>query len=139
MKHQATESIYGKTSKKRNPPNKRRERLDKTSSPASQTPQQSTSNGPFGKLLNATGSESAIAHHQYDKYHSELLSDEASKAWDSSAIASSSVAERRAADIIRALREYERKVIFGNNASEATSGPDTLDMGGQFLTNKTRI
>ncbi|KAF2031189.1 Metallo-dependent hydrolase [Setomelanomma holmii] len=47
--------------------------------------------------------------------------------------------EQKAADIIRLIREWERRVIFGNLPSEALPGPHTLDMGGQYLTNKERI
>jgi adenosine deaminase CECR1 len=47
--------------------------------------------------------------------------------------------EKKADRIIRAVREYEHRVTFGNQASEAMPGPGTLDMGGQFLTNKDRI
>lgn len=49
------------------------------------------------------------------------------------------VQQRKAAGIIRLIREYERKVTFGNLASEVIPGPDTRDMGGQYLTNKERI
>lgn len=47
--------------------------------------------------------------------------------------------EKSAAIIVRAMREYEREVVFGNQASEAIPGKETRDMGGQFLTNKDRI
>ena len=80
-----------------------------------------------------------VALEEYAKAHSGLLATEANEAWDYTAISNASSLERRAAQIIRVLREYERVVIFGNTASEAIPGPDTLDMGGQFLTNKTRI
>lgn len=80
-----------------------------------------------------------VALEEYAKAHNALLATEANEAWDYTAISNASSLEHRAAQIIRALREYERVVIFGNTASEAIPGPDTLDMGGQFLTNKTRI
>lgn len=80
-----------------------------------------------------------VALEEYAKTHNSLLTAEANEAWDCTAINNASAMELRAALIIRALREYERVVIFGNTASEAIPGPDTLDMGGQFLTNKTRI
>jgi adenosine deaminase CECR1 len=47
--------------------------------------------------------------------------------------------EKRAAEIVRLIREDERDNHFGNRASEAIPGPETLDMGGQFLTNRERI
>jgi adenosine deaminase CECR1 len=75
----------------------------------------------------------------YAKQRAELLNAEAVDAWDHDAITKASPSEKRAATIIRVLREFERSVVFGNNASEAIPGPETLDMGGQFLTNKARI
>jgi adenosine deaminase CECR1 len=81
----------------------------------------------------------------YTKAHSKLLDEEKDDAWDRHAKprkASRSTdidTERRAAQIIHAIREYERRVTFGNLASEAIPEPDTRDMGGQFLTNKQRI
>jgi adenosine deaminase CECR1 len=47
--------------------------------------------------------------------------------------------EERAAAIIRAIREYERVVTFGNRPSEALPLEEDRDMGGQYLTNKNRI
>jgi adenosine deaminase CECR1 len=80
----------------------------------------------------------------YSDSHADLIAQEESDAWDRGAkwnITSFKDAEteKRAATIIRAIREYERKTVFGNLASEAIPGPDTRDMGGQFLTNKERI
>lgn len=48
-------------------------------------------------------------------------------------------AELAVVNIIREMREFEREFLFGNTAGEALPGPDTRDMGGQFLTNKDRI
>lgn len=81
----------------------------------------------------------------YTTQHDELLAKEAKTAWDREVrpkLTSRSTEDReeREADaIIRAIREYERKFTFGNLPSEAIPGPETLDMGGQFLTNKDRI
>jgi adenosine deaminase CECR1 len=82
----------------------------------------------------------------YTKAHEKLLQEESDRAWDLEARSLSRSMtlkeqdnEKKAARIIRAAREYERKVTFGNQASEAIPGPETLDMGGQFLTNKERI
>lgn len=47
--------------------------------------------------------------------------------------------EKTATEILQKLLEYERTYIFRNLPGEAVPGPDTLDMGGQFLTNKDCI
>jgi adenosine deaminase CECR1 len=75
----------------------------------------------------------------YSDKHDALLKLENDKAWDREAYQNSDPEEKQAAKIIRAMREYERKVVFGNQASEAIPGKETRDMGGQFLTNKDRI
>lgn len=41
--------------------------------------------------------------------------------------------------IIESFLRYERDEVFGNLPGEAVPGPKTLDMGGQFLTNKRCI
>ncbi|KAF1921426.1 hypothetical protein BDU57DRAFT_526265 [Ampelomyces quisqualis] len=76
---------------------------------------------------------------KYCEKHAGLLKLENDQAWDREASFNSDPEEQHAASIIRAMREYERKIIFGNQASEAVPGKDTRDMGGQFLTNKDRI
>lgn len=91
----------------------------------------------------------ALEHPQeleaYNAKHNELLAKEDESAWDREARPKvnsrrrATENERKADAIIRAIREYERRVTFGNLPSEALPGPDTLDMGGQFLTNKDRI
>jgi adenosine deaminase CECR1 len=93
--------------------------------------------------------DAALGHTQlvdaYTNAHNELTLKEDKTAWDheakpkSNSRSLSDKVEQEAADIIRALREYERKVVFGNLASEAIPSEDTRDMGGQFLTNKKRI
>lgn len=76
----------------------------------------------------------------YEKTRATLIDKEATGAWDYHASTNQLAQdERKAASILRRLREYERVAVFGNLASEALPGPDTLDMGGQFLTNKNRI
>lgn len=90
----------------------------------------------FDKFLSSASQDVRL---KYAEKHKNLLDDESSNAWDHDATKDASEAELRAATIIQSVREFERKVIFGNNASEAIPSPDTLDMGGQFLTNKTRI
>jgi adenosine deaminase CECR1 len=82
---------------------------------------------------------------EYNRAHNELIQKEEVNAWDrnvrpkATSTAKVDVTEKKAACIIQALREYERQVTFGNLPSEAIPGPETLDMGGQFLTNKDRI
>jgi adenosine deaminase CECR1 len=68
-----------------------------------------------------------------------LIKREMKTSWDHSARESASEAEKEAERIIWKIREHDRDNLFGNIASEAIPGPDTLDMGGQFLTNKDRI
>jgi len=78
----------------------------------------------------------------YDAKHAELIRLEIEDAWDRDAKPSKQNVDKlevEAAKIVRAVREYERRVVFGNLASEDLPGPDTRDMGGQFLTNKDRI
>ena len=81
----------------------------------------------------------------YNKSHAELIEKEEINAWDRAvrpkATSTSHIdaTEKEAARILRVLRDYERKTTFGNLPSEAIPGPETLDMGGQFLTNKDRI
>lgn len=84
-------------------------------------------------------SQSANDRDQYGKDRTNLLHTEAAKSWDHQARESASDAEKRAANIILKIREDERENLFGDKASEAIPGPETLDMGGQFLTNKDRI
>jgi adenosine deaminase CECR1 len=88
----------------------------------------------FDELLGDTG-----AVNKYTEEHEELYGRETKHAWDSKARSGSTTIERKAEIIIRAIREYERNVMFGNKPSEAIPGPETRDMGGQFLTNKDRI
>lgn len=82
---------------------------------------------------------------EYTQSHARIRTLEEDTAWDRAAkpkLTSRSEddrLEREAAKIIHAIREYERREVFGNLASESLPGPDTRDMGGQFLTNKKRI
>lgn len=76
---------------------------------------------------------------QYNDERSSLIKKEQTTSWESRARASASSAEQRANDVVWKIREHERDNLFGNKASEAIPGKDTLDMGGQFLTNRTRI
>lgn len=92
-----------------------------------------------------TALEDAHGLKNYTIQHDELLAREKETAWDrevrpkATSRSTEDRDERKADAIIRAIREYERRVTFGNLPSEAIPSPETLDMGGQFLTNKDRI
>ena len=75
----------------------------------------------------------------FERFKMQIYEKESAGAWDRQARLSASDAERKAATIVWKIREDERDNLFGNKASEAIPGPDTLDMGGQFLTNKDRV
>ena len=78
-------------------------------------------------------------HRIYDKGRASLLDQEEQTSWCRYTKLFASDNEKRAAEILRIIREDERDNHFGNRASEAIPGPETLDMGGQFLTNRERI
>lgn len=76
----------------------------------------------------------------YLEVRNALIKTEAEEAWDYAASTLDLAPKQKvAADIIRLLREFERGYVFGNMPSEDIPAKDALDMGGQFLTNKTRI
>jgi adenosine deaminase CECR1 len=82
----------------------------------------------------------------YTELYEQLLQSEAEDAWDreskprANSRSKDDQTEIRAAHMIHSIREYERRKIFGNLASEAIPDPKTTrDMGGQFLTNKAWI
>ncbi|KAI0571009.1 Cat eye syndrome critical region protein 1 [Pyrenophora tritici-repentis] len=79
-----------------------------------------------------------VAHSEYQKRREQFLKEEREEGWDYR-VKSGNKVEQRAAKIIREIREYERRVLFGNMASEVMPAPQTRDMGGQFLTNKELI
>lgn len=87
--------------------------------------------------------EDADGIQKYAAYHEQLLDAEDGTAWERGArpdpTSESYQKEEKAAAIVRAVRDYEREFVFGNLPSEAIPGKNTLDMGGQFLTNKERI
>ena len=92
--------------------------------------------------------ESADVLQKYDVLREELLDSEDGNAWDrgsrpdpksDSFKEEEAKKEEFAAAIVRAMRDYERAYVFGNLPSEAIPGKNTLDQGGQFLTNKERI
>lgn len=75
----------------------------------------------------------------FERSRKRVLERERIDAWDREARESASEIEIRANNVVWKFREDERDNLFGNRASEAIPGPDTLDMGGQFLTNLQRI
>jgi adenosine deaminase CECR1 len=76
---------------------------------------------------------------QYAVDRRKLLQAESEASWDRPAKETADNSEVMAGAIIKCIREYERANTFGNLPGEALPGPETLDMGGQFLTNKSRI
>ncbi|KAH8722421.1 hypothetical protein GQ44DRAFT_807618 [Phaeosphaeriaceae sp. PMI808] len=92
--------------------------------PAGMASESTTIRAEFDKALHDTNSIKA-----YSAAHAELIKIEADDAWDrdvkprSTSRSKTDQQERKAARIIRAIREYERRVVHG----------------GQFLTNKSRI
>jgi adenosine deaminase CECR1 len=91
------------------------------------------------EILDTSLSDPGKELQDYEKRQVKIRDKERRTAWDASARSSASPAEVRAGEIIWKIREDERDNLFGNKASEAIPGPETLDMGGQFLTNKNRI
>ncbi|KAF2705923.1 Metallo-dependent hydrolase [Pleomassaria siparia CBS 279.74] len=89
----------------------------------------------FADALNPNGPETI----KYAKERIDLLKVEEDQSWDRVARREAGNTEKKAGAILLAIREYERDNTFGNVPSEALPGPETLDMGGQFLTNKVRI
>ncbi|EMD86791.1 hypothetical protein COCHEDRAFT_1048068, partial [Bipolaris maydis C5] len=89
--------------------------------------------------------ESKINIEDYLKQRERLVQKDNKSVWDRDARPKPGLeseqdkVEQRAATIICAIREYERKVTFGNLGSEALPDDKNLDMGGQYLTNKERI
>lgn len=75
----------------------------------------------------------------YAEERERLVESERQNAWDREARYNPSSQEERAANIIFAIREWERNVIFGNLPSETLPKKDDRDMGGQYLTNKEYI
>jgi adenosine deaminase CECR1 len=100
-----------------------------------------------GSNFDMEGHEAVWDHFKANKSRSKdnvqkrtaLVQAEIADSWDHSMIDQKNKTEKDAATIVQVLRKYERKFVFGNLASEAVPGPDTRDMGGQFLTNKVRI
>lgn len=89
----------------------------------------------FNRVLDSLEKETQ----DYKDNRTRLLQAEDENSWDHHARKSASETERMAGAILRGIREFERKVTFGNWPSEAIPDPETRDMGGQFLTNKDRI
>lgn len=81
----------------------------------------------------------SLTQSNYEKDRSALLNAEQLDAWDRRATETASSTEREAANIIWRIREHDREVLFGNRPGEEVPGCDTLDMGGQILSNLDRI
>ena len=83
----------------------------------------------------------AEASMTYETTRGELLTAERNQSWDAVARSRASESEKRAQNIILRIRESERadQSLFGNVPGEAIPGPDTRDMGGRYLVNKSRI
>jgi adenosine deaminase CECR1 len=76
----------------------------------------------------------------YLEARNALVKTEVEEAWDYAASTFKLARKQKvAADFIRLIREFERRYVFGNMPSEEIPATWTLDMGGQFLTNKDRI
>ncbi|KAK4952671.1 hypothetical protein LTR10_009477 [Elasticomyces elasticus] len=77
----------------------------------------------------------------YRESRKDLLTAEKQGAWYTSAKAQASAVEFRAQEIVFRIRESERidAALYGNLPSEAVPTPNTRDMGGRFLANKSRI
>ncbi|KIW03837.1 uncharacterized protein PV09_05136 [Verruconis gallopava] len=92
-----------------------------------------------GEIFNKHYSNLNGLSNDYEQRKKDLISRERNIAWDKKAIDTASKIEQRAGTIIWKIREHERDNLFGNIASEAIPGPETLDMGGQFLSNRERV
>lgn len=87
----------------------------------------------FEKALSKPGSN------DYAEQRASLLSAERDTAWDEPARLRASQSEKHAAEIIKTIREDERRNLFGNVPGETIPGPETRDMGGKFLVNLPQI
>ena len=83
--------------------------------------------------------ENSSTQSDYEQRRTALLTAERIDSWDRTATETATPAEREAAEIVWCIREHEREVLFGNRPGETVPGPETLDMGGQLLTNHSRI
>lgn len=76
----------------------------------------------------------------YLEVRNALIRTEAKDAWDHDASTFNRAPDQHnAAVMVRQIREFERRRLFGNLPSEDIPSKDTLDMGGQFLTNRDLI
>jgi adenosine deaminase CECR1 len=127
---------------------KKRKRISRTPLPSSRTPiktaipdttmaskneQERKDQEDFDKFLRLEANE------EFQKKKTKLIEAETNNAWDHKARKEASENERRAEVIIRQMRDFERREVFRNVASEELPPDDSQDMGGQFLTNKARI
>ncbi|KAK6431572.1 hypothetical protein LTR95_012267 [Oleoguttula sp. CCFEE 5521] len=77
----------------------------------------------------------------YRHQRDQLLTDEGRGSWDANVRDRASPLQRRAATVLRKIREKERNdpQIFGNLPGEAVPGPRTRDLGGRYLKNYASI
>ncbi|KAI6911161.1 Metallo-dependent hydrolase [Hortaea werneckii] len=77
----------------------------------------------------------------YRTRRKNLLIAERDQAWGLKARKEASDVENDAASIVSKIREHERRdpKLYGNLPGEAVPDPEVRDMGGQFLSNKSRI
>jgi adenosine deaminase CECR1 len=113
----------------------RRNKRGKTSQTAAKPKQ--VMNEPVAGSRGQTNPEAL--RNAYDLEKVRLVADDPGLHWFDKAKSTATPDEIRAESIIFRIREDERDNLFGNVATEAIPGPETLDMGGQFLTNKDRI
>ncbi|KAK0337527.1 hypothetical protein LTR02_016329 [Friedmanniomyces endolithicus] len=93
------------------------------------------------KELLAKSIRTAESSHEYRQGRGKLLAAEKEGVWYASARAQASPSEPRTQEIVLRIRESERidLTLYGNLPSEAVPDPNTRDMGGRFLANKSRI
>lgn len=93
--------------------------------------------GPF--LTYSCAMTTSSEETQYDEQLSTLLLAERSTSLNAAAIDESSPIERQAARIVQAVKEHERHNVYQDVASESLPSSGSLEMGGQYLTNRATI
>lgn len=96
-------------------------------------------NQPTGAIDALKQNFNTMSPSGYSSKRNDLVHAEADRSWDKHAKDTASQDELTAATILAKTREYERIHLFGNLPGEAVPGPETRDMGGRFLVNRTHI
>ena len=122
------------TSERNDKINEEKEKIPSHSHGSSDTKIMTSIANLFNDNLNMSSTQST-----YEKDRSALLDAERLDAWDRAAVETATSTEREAAKIIWRIREHDREVLFGNRPGETIPGRNTLDMGGQVLSNLGRI